>query len=92
MHISQQLNTTFTVHPGAFVVHVPHKKPSTKWLTRRSGQKEKNHAIFESILIEIQKDRFVPVTSFPEKCVPSREQRAAARAAAQAQAAPTAEA
>ena len=38
MHISLQHGFRFLVHPVAFVVHVPHKKPSTKWLTRKMGQ------------------------------------------------------
>ena len=38
MHISLQHGFNFLVHPTAFVVHVPHKKPSTKWLTRKMGQ------------------------------------------------------
>lgn len=38
MHISLQNGFNFLVHPTAFVVHVPHKKPSTKWLTRKMGQ------------------------------------------------------
>ena len=38
MHISLQHGFDFVVHPSAFVVHVPHKKPSTKWLTRKMGQ------------------------------------------------------
>ena len=38
MHISLQHGFSFLVHPTAFVVHVPHKKPSTKWLTRKMGQ------------------------------------------------------
>lgn len=38
MHISLQNGFNFLVHPSAFVVHVPHPKPSTKWLTRKMGQ------------------------------------------------------
>jgi len=38
MHIAFQNRFSFVVHPEAFVVHVPHKTPPTKWRTRASGQ------------------------------------------------------
>lgn len=70
MHISLQNGFNFLVHPTAFVVHVPHKKPSTKWLTRKMGQKEKNHMLFDNALFHMRQMDFVPVTSFPELCNP----------------------
>ncbi|KAL4420519.1 hypothetical protein ABPG75_010175 [Micractinium tetrahymenae] len=70
MHISLQNGFNFLVHPTAFVVHVPHKKPSTKWLTRKMGQKEKNHMLFDNALFHMRQQDFVPVTAFPELCRP----------------------
>lgn len=71
MHVHLQNEFAFVVHPRAFVVHVPHPQPSTKWLTRRSGQKDVNHRMFLEALELMQERRFVPVTSFPELCVPA---------------------
>lgn len=68
MHISLQNGFNFLVHPSAFVVHVPHPKPSTKWLTRKMGQKEKNHILFDAALFHMRQMDFVPVTSFPQLC------------------------
>ena len=79
MHVSMQNSFTFVVHPEAFVVHVPHKKPSTKVRTRRSGQKERNHVMFLEALEDMKNDRFVPVTGFPHLCLPPDLQRSAAR-------------
>jgi hypothetical protein len=78
MHISMQDSFTFVIHPEAFVVHVPHRKPSTKMRTRRSGQKERNHVMFLEALEDMKRDRFVPVTGFPHLCLPPVMQRAAA--------------
>jgi hypothetical protein len=78
MHISMQDSFTFVIHPEAFVVHVPHRKPSTKMRTRRSGQKERNHVMFLEALEDMKRDRFVPVTGFPHLCYPPTMQRAAA--------------
>lgn len=78
MHISMQNSFTFVIHPEAFVVHVPHPKPSTKMRTRRSGQKERNHVMFLEALEDMKRDRFVPVTGFPHLCLPPVMQRAAA--------------
>ena len=47
MHISLQHGFNFLVHPTAFVVHVPHKKPSTKWLTRKMGQVRAASAMYK---------------------------------------------
>ena len=80
MHISLQDSFRFVVHPDAFVVHVPHKKPPTKIRTRRSGQKERNHVMFLEALEDMKNDRFAPVTSFPHLCLPPEMQRAAADA------------
>ena len=80
MHLSLQQGVVFAVHPSAFVVHVPHPKPSTKWLTRRSGQKERNHAMFTEGLEDMRWKHFVPVTSFPELCLPPGAERDAVRA------------
>eukprot|EP00887_Chlorella_sp_A99_P004369 scaffold15.g4369.t1 len=70
MHVHLQNGFEYVVHPRAFVVHVPHPQPSTKWLTRHSGQKERNHAMFLEALELMGQQLFVPVTSFPELCVP----------------------
>jgi len=70
MHISLQNRFTWVVHPHSFVVHVPHRKPSTKWRTKRSGQKERNHVMFLEALDDMKRDKFVPVTSFPHLCLP----------------------
>jgi len=78
MHISMQNSLTFVVHPEAFVVHVPHRKPSTKMRTRRSGQKERNHVMFLEALEDMKRERFIPVTGFPHLCLPPVMQRAAA--------------
>jgi glycosyltransferase-like protein LARGE len=78
MHISMQDSFTFVIHPEAFVVHVPHRKPSTKMRTRRSGQKERNHVMFLEALEDMKRERFVPVTGFPHLCLPPVMQRAAA--------------
>eukprot|EP00889_Picochlorum_renovo_P002712 jgi/Picre1/29742/NNA_005124.t1 len=78
MHISTQFELPFVVHPSSFVVHVPHPKAKTKWRTKRSGQKERNHAMFLDALEDIKKHRFVPVTSFPHLCLPPDVQMALA--------------
>lgn len=78
MHVSLQNSFKFIVHPQAFVVHAPHKKPSTKIRTRRSGQKERNHVMFLEALEDMKHDRFVPVTGFPHLCLPPDMQRAIA--------------
>lgn len=70
MHIAFQHRFRFIVYPEAFVVHVPHKTPPTKWRTRASGQKEKNYALFSEAITDMKRGRFVPVTSFAHVCVP----------------------
>jgi glycosyltransferase-like protein LARGE len=80
MHISTQIGLPFIVHPSSFVVHVPHPKAKTKWRTKRSGQKERNHAMFLDAMEDIKLHRFVPVTSFPHVCLPSDLQKAIAQA------------
>jgi hypothetical protein len=70
LHISKQFELPFVVHPNSFVVHVPHAKAKTKWSTKRSGQKERNHAMFLDAMEDIKQYRFVPVTSFPHLCLP----------------------
>lgn len=70
MHINIQNQFTYVIHPHSFVVHVPHRKPTTKWRTKRSGQKERNHVMFLEALDDMKKDRFVPVTGFPHLCLP----------------------
>ena len=80
MHISTQLGLPFIVHPSSFVVHVPHPKAKTKWRTKRSGQKERNHAMFLDAMEDIKLHRFVPVTSFPHVCLPPDLQEAIAHA------------
>lgn len=49
MHISLQNGFNFLVHPSAFVVHVPHPKPSTKWLTRKMGQVRRRRGVQETL-------------------------------------------
>jgi hypothetical protein len=80
MHISMQNRFQFVIHPEAFVVHIPHRKPATKWRTRRSGQKERNHVMFLEALEDMKRRRFVPVTAFPHLCLPPALQLAAAEA------------
>jgi hypothetical protein len=70
MHLSLQHQISFLVHPETFVVHIPHRKPKTKWRTKRSGQKEKNHGMFLEALQDMKRRKFVPVTSFPHLCLP----------------------
>lgn len=70
LHISTQFGLPFIVHPSSFVVHVPHPKAKTKWRTKRSGQKERNHAMFLDAMEDIKMHRFVPVTSFSHLCLP----------------------
>lgn len=79
MHISLQNRFSFVIHPTSFVVHVPHRKPSTKWRTKRSGQKERNHVMFLEALEDMKRDRFVPVTAFPHLCLPPAMQDAASK-------------
>lgn len=74
LHISTQFGLPFIVHPSSFVVHVPHPKAKTKWRTKRSGQKERNHAMFLDAMEDIKLHRFVPVTSFPHLCLPKEIQ------------------
>lgn len=71
LHISTQFGLPFVVHPSSFVVHVPHPKAKTKWRTKRSGQKERNHAMFLDAMEDIKQNRFAPVTSFPHLCLPA---------------------
>lgn len=78
LHISTQHGFPFIVHPTSFVVHVPHTKAKTKWRTKRTGQKERNHAIFLDALGDMNLHRFVPVTSFPHLCLPFEIQTAVA--------------
>ncbi len=80
MHISTQFGLPFIVHPLSFVVHVPHPKAKTKWRTKRSGQKERNHAMFLDAMEDIKLHRFVPVTSFPHVCLPPALQKDIANA------------
>ena len=80
LHISTQFELPFIVHPTSFVVHVPHPKAKTKWRTKRSGQKERNHAMFLDAMEDIKQHRFVPVTSFPHLCLPPEIQLAVAAA------------
>lgn len=80
LHISSQLQLPFVVHPTSFVVHVPHPKAKTKWRTKRSGQKERNHAMFLDAMEDIKQQRFVPVTSFPHLCLPPEIQLSVAAA------------
>ena len=80
LHISTQLELPFVVHPTSFVVHVPHPKAKTKWRTKRSGQKERNHAMFLDAMEDIKLKRFVPVTSFPHLCLPPEIQLSVATA------------
>eukprot|EP00890_Picochlorum_soloecismus_P000346 jgi/Picsp_1/1311/NSC_04792-R1_glycosyltransferase-like protein large1-like len=78
LHISSQLGFPFIVHPTSFVVHVPHTKAKTKWRTKRTGQKERNHAMFLDALGDMNLHRFVPVTAFPHLCLPFEIQTAVA--------------
>lgn len=78
MHLSVQQRISFLVHPETFVVHVPHRKPKTKWRTKRSGQKEKNYKMFLEAYQDMSRSRFVPVTSFPHLCLPFDVQEAIA--------------
>jgi hypothetical protein len=80
MHVSLQHGVPFVVHPEAFVIHVPHRKPATRTKTRRSGQKERNHVMFLEALEDMRRGRFAPVTAFPHLCLPPALQRAAAEA------------
>lgn len=80
MHISQQHEFKFVVHPSAFVLHVPHAKANSKYKTKRTGQKERNHAMFLEALEDMKTKRFVPVTGFPHLCLPSDLQLALAEA------------
>lgn len=80
LHISTQFELPFVVHPTSFVVHVPHPKAKTKWRTKRSGQKERNHAMFLDAMEDIKQKRFVPVTSFPHLCLPPEIQLSVAAA------------
>jgi len=80
LHVSSQLGLPFYVHPTSFVVHVPHAKAKTKWRTKRTGQKERNHVMFLDCLEDIKYKRFVPVTSFPHLCLPPDLQLATANA------------
>lgn len=67
LHISR-MNTTFVVHPRAFVVHVPHPRSATQWLTKVTRQREVLHDLFVEVKTDIFKQKFVPVTSFPHIC------------------------
>lgn len=78
LHISTQHGFPFIVHPTSFVVHVPHTKAKTKWRTKRTGQKERNHAMFLDALGDMNLHRFVPVTAFPHLCLPHEIQTAVA--------------
>lgn len=80
MHISQQNDFDFIVHPTAFVLHAPHAKANSKYRTKKTGQKERNHAMFLEALEDMKTKRFVPVTGFPHLCLPPDIQVALAEA------------
>ncbi|GAB4822605.1 hypothetical protein N2152v2_009651 [Parachlorella kessleri] len=62
------LNVTFSVHPAAFVVHVPHRKAPTFRATRSSGQWDKLYKLYVEVQRDVRAQRFLPVVSFPHRC------------------------
>jgi hypothetical protein len=62
------LGVVFMVHPTALAVHVPHPKAATFYSTRAGAQWGRLMGLYRDVRKEVDKGKFVPVTSFPERC------------------------
>ncbi|EFN52592.1 hypothetical protein CHLNCDRAFT_138618 [Chlorella variabilis] len=65
------LGIRWFVHPGGFVLHLPHKPAAMKGITRDSGLKDFNNRLFARANAQMRAGTYLPFVADPQLCYTS---------------------